>query len=62
MAAAAILFLHNWLPFRCFLSDHHQILHKDASNTAAYCRLQKPEVEIEIQDGGGGHFGFFKVR
>ena len=23
---------------------------------------KKPEVETEIQDGGGGHFGFFKMR
>ncbi len=22
----------------------------------------KPEVETEIQDGGGGHIGFFKIR
>ncbi len=22
----------------------------------------KPEVESEIQDGGGGHLGFFKMR
>ncbi len=22
----------------------------------------EPEVETEIQDGGGGHIGFFKMR
>ena len=22
----------------------------------------KPEVDTEIQDGGGGHLGFFKMR
>jgi hypothetical protein len=62
MAAAAILFLHKWLPFRCYLSDHHQILHRDASNTATCCKIPKPEVEVEIQDGGGGHLDFLKTQ
>jgi hypothetical protein len=62
MAAAAILFLLKWLPFRCLLSDHHQILHGDASNTATYCKMLKPEVEIKIQDGSGGHLEFLKSQ
>ncbi len=61
-AAAAILILHKWLPFRCYLSDYHQILHIDVPNTAAYCYMPKLEVEIEIQDGGGGHLEFLEKQ
>ncbi len=60
MAAAAILILHEWLPFRCYISDHHQILHIGASNTAAYCYVPKLEVETVFQDGRGGHLEFLE--
>jgi hypothetical protein len=62
MAAAAILFSRLRPPFRCYLSDRHEILHTVASNTATYCKMSKPEVEIEIQDGSGGHLGFLKTQ
>ncbi len=53
MAAAAILNSRFRLRFRSYLSDRHDILHTVASNTATYCKMSKPEVEIKIQDGGG---------
>jgi len=30
-------------------------LYRDASTTAACCKIPKPEVEIKIKIGGGGH-------
>ncbi len=62
MAAAAIFFSRLWLPFRCYLSDMDHILHTDAFNAAAYFKNPKPEVEVEIQDGGDGHLGFLKTQ
>ena len=61
MAAAAILNSRFRLLFLCYLSDLHQILHTDTVNAAAHYNNTKPEVEFEIQDGGGGHIGFFKM-
>jgi len=37
------------------LSDLHQILHRVASIAAACFQILKPEVELEIQNGGDGH-------
>ncbi len=34
----------------------------NAFNAAAHFKNLKPEVEAEIQDGVGGHLGFFKMR
>ncbi len=62
MAAAAILFSRFRPPFRCYLSDLDQILHTGAFNAATHFKNPKPEVEAEIQGGGGGHLGFFKTR
>ncbi len=55
MATAAILLSRFRPPFRCYLSDLYQILHTDAFNAAAYFKNAKPEVQAEIQYGGGGH-------
>ena len=38
------------------------ILPTDAFNAAAYFKQPKPEVEAEVQDGGGGHLGFLKTQ
>ncbi len=63
MAADAILFSRFWPPFRCYLSDFDKILHTDTFNVAAhYNKSTEPEVESVIQDGGGGHIGFFKMQ
>ncbi len=62
MATVAILFSRFRPPFRCYLSDLDQILHTDAFNAAAYFKNPKPEVEAELQDGGGGHLGFLKTQ
>ncbi len=61
MAAAAIFNSRFRPPIRCYLSDRHEILHTVASNTASYCKMSKPEVEIVIQDGGDGHLGLLKM-
>ncbi len=62
MAAATILNSRFRLPFRCYLFDLGEILHTDTVNTAAHYNNTKPEVKFEIQDGGGGHIGFFKLQ
>ncbi len=62
MAAVAILDSRFRPPFLCYLSDLLQILHTDTVNVAAHYNNTKPEVEFEIQDGGGGHLGFFKMQ
>ncbi len=62
MPAAAILFSRYRPPFRCYLSDLNQILNTYAFNAAAHFKNPKTEVQAEIQDGGGGHLGFFKTR
>ena len=62
MAAAAFLLSRFRPPFRCYLSDLDQILHTDAFNAAAYFKNPKSEVGALIQDGGGGHLGFFKMQ
>ncbi len=49
MAAAAILNSRFRPPFRCYLSDRHEILQTHASNTATYCKMSKREVKIKIQ-------------
>ena len=62
MAAATILNSRFRLPFHCYLSDLHRILHTGAFNAAVCYTNEKPDEEIKTHTECGGQFGFLETR